>query len=206
MKKIHAVAVIICVFCFCFETLTDSECLAGRMREDTVSLKEGINEMRDSRLYYAADFWPSAHPSDAVSAAIKRSSVAKEDFRIYGWREAGDTWVEIEPQPHSTPFICGTDFRVIQNDTEFFNVRLETSDGFSQCGYVYRASIFRLTLRSSLTMKADFSLPFTLVYEGASAGTYRLVIPGAPSTSALPSRQACRYLTLRESGRGDVKR
>ncbi len=103
---------------------------------------------------------------------------------IYTWREAGDEWVQIVPRNGSRPFICSSDFAVVQNSIRFDAVKLEAISGDSQCDYVLTATIFRFAQWSFNTTNADLDQAFTLIYDRGKL--YSMNVPRDSSKPSTP--------------------
>jgi hypothetical protein len=143
-----------------------------------------VQEIREvaepaSQINEVASPWPSSAPDKAISAMFSWYS---DPFMIYAWRAAGNTWVQIVPQKGSRPFICGSDFKIVQDNIQFNNVKLETTSGDSQCAPISITSVFRLNQWSSNTANADLNRAFTLHY----GKSYILSLPASSSAPSIP--------------------
>lgn len=168
MKKI-----ILSIAGFIFYAFT-SQAYAITDKELYRNLYESINKKNQGQEVYKliarkSTNWPNSQPSSASSAEF---SWFDEKFNIYLWRDGSNNiWVKVEPIG-SKAFICGGSFDVFQNGTFRLDddgssiVKLESQDGTSICEDVLGASIYKLTVWSFLSDRADFTKPFELFYNG----------------------------------------
>jgi len=138
------------------------------------SLYESLNQKNQERevhkpLARSSSNWPSSQPSSASSAEF---SWFDEKFNIYLWRDDSNiVWIKIEPLG-SQAFICGPSFDIFQDgifrlqDNGSSIVNLEHPDGTSVCEDVLETSIYKLTIWSFLSDKADITKTFELFHDG----------------------------------------
>ena len=98
----------------------------------------------------------------------------EEYFEIFVYRMNGDIYMKITPVAYG-PFICSTEFYIIQDSVQYDDIKIEKENGDSQCGDLFVTSKFRLSQYSFANDRPNFAEEFSLRYDGGDnfmAGLY----------------------------------
>lgn len=145
---------------------------------------QALNEspgLVDSQLSHVFLTLPSP-PAEALPHTL--NGLFGKSATVWFWNAGEILYIHVQP---STDYfwLCGPSFTVLQDNTQYEDIKIQTEGGDSFCEELYAAQTFYFTQWSFVDVRFNPLQPMRIVFDGGSAGTQ--YIEYTPDDSATTS-------------------